>query len=104
MLTMLIGGLWHGASWNFNIWGGLNGLGIVVFKLWNKISLCLTNLSGGIELGGLFNFQFCFIHKNLFRSGSINSWEEMDKSHNILSEWFANEMLYQLMFDLNILN
>jgi len=38
MLTMLIGGLWHGASWNFVIWGGLNGLGIVFYKLWKKIS------------------------------------------------------------------
>ena len=26
MDTMLLGGLWHGASWNFMIWGGLNGL------------------------------------------------------------------------------
>jgi len=26
MLTMLLGGLWHGASWNFVVWGGLNGL------------------------------------------------------------------------------
>jgi len=25
MLTMLIGGLWHGASWNFVIWGGIHG-------------------------------------------------------------------------------
>ncbi len=38
MLTMLIGGLWHGASWKFVIWGGLNGLGIVVYKYWRKIS------------------------------------------------------------------
>ncbi|RAJ27586.1 D-alanyl-lipoteichoic acid acyltransferase DltB (MBOAT superfamily) [Gelidibacter algens] len=38
MLTMLIGGLWHGASWKFVIWGGLNGLGIVVYKLWRKVS------------------------------------------------------------------
>ena len=38
MLTMLIGGLWHGASWNFVIWGGLNGLGLVFYKLWKKIS------------------------------------------------------------------
>ena len=38
MMTMLIGGLWHGASWMFVIWGGLNGLGIVVYKLWRKIS------------------------------------------------------------------
>jgi len=38
MMTMLIGGLWHGASWMFVIWGGLNGLGIVVYKFWRKIS------------------------------------------------------------------
>jgi alginate O-acetyltransferase complex protein AlgI len=38
MMTMLIGGLWHGASWMFIVWGGLNGLGIVVYKLWRKIS------------------------------------------------------------------
>jgi len=29
MLTMLIGGLWHGASWNFVIWGGLHGLFLI---------------------------------------------------------------------------
>ncbi|MCQ2130573.1 MAG: MBOAT family protein [Bacteroidales bacterium] len=34
MDTMLLGGLWHGASWNFMIWGGLNGLGMVVYKFW----------------------------------------------------------------------
>jgi D-alanyl-lipoteichoic acid acyltransferase DltB (MBOAT superfamily) len=34
MNTMLLGGLWHGASWNFMIWGGLNGLGIIVYKFW----------------------------------------------------------------------
>ena len=38
MLTMLIGGLWHGASWKYVIWGGLNGLGIVVYKFWRKVS------------------------------------------------------------------
>ncbi|RZT00154.1 MBOAT family O-acyltransferase [Aquimarina brevivitae] len=38
MITMLVGGLWHGASWKFVIWGGLNGIGIVVYKYWRKIS------------------------------------------------------------------
>ena len=33
MLTMLLGGLWHGASWNFVIWGGLHGLYLAVHKL-----------------------------------------------------------------------
>lgn len=37
MTTMLFGGLWHGASWNFVIWGGLNGIGIVIFKWWRNL-------------------------------------------------------------------
>ena len=38
MDTMLLGGLWHGASWNFMIWGGLNGIGMIVYKVWAKWS------------------------------------------------------------------
>jgi alginate O-acetyltransferase complex protein AlgI len=30
MVTMLLGGLWHGASWNFVFWGGLHGAGLVI--------------------------------------------------------------------------
>lgn len=33
MLTMLLGGLWHGASWNFVIWGGLHGLYLAAHKM-----------------------------------------------------------------------
>lgn len=32
ILTMLLGGLWHGASWNFIIWGALHGVALVVHK------------------------------------------------------------------------
>lgn len=38
MVTMLLGGLWHGSSWLFIIWGGLNGLGLIIHKAWQKIS------------------------------------------------------------------
>jgi D-alanyl-lipoteichoic acid acyltransferase DltB (MBOAT superfamily) len=30
MITMLLGGLWHGAAWGFVLWGGLHGVGLVV--------------------------------------------------------------------------
>jgi D-alanyl-lipoteichoic acid acyltransferase DltB (MBOAT superfamily) len=33
MLTMLIGGLWHGAAWTFVLWGGLHGAGLAVERL-----------------------------------------------------------------------
>ena len=39
MITMLLGGLWHGASINFMIWGGLNGVGMIIFKFWRDMSL-----------------------------------------------------------------
>lgn len=33
MVTMLIGGLWHGADWKFVFWGGMHGLGLIVHKI-----------------------------------------------------------------------
>lgn len=35
-LTMVIGGIWHGASWNFLIWGALHGLGLAACRAWQS--------------------------------------------------------------------
>jgi D-alanyl-lipoteichoic acid acyltransferase DltB (MBOAT superfamily) len=37
MITMLLGGLWHGASWTFVIWGGLHGLGLCLERAWREL-------------------------------------------------------------------
>ena len=37
-IVMLLGGLWHGASWNFMIWGGLNGIGMIINKFWRVMN------------------------------------------------------------------
>jgi D-alanyl-lipoteichoic acid acyltransferase DltB (MBOAT superfamily) len=50
LLTMLLGGLWHGASWTFVVWGGLHGLLLVLNHLWRE-------LSGKLGLGWVFNGQ-----------------------------------------------
>jgi len=34
MLTMLLGGLWHGAAWNFVLWGGMHGAGLAAERWW----------------------------------------------------------------------
>ena len=52
-ITMLLGGMWHGASFNFIIWGGLNGAGMIVYQLWIKTGwhlrmLFMTLLSAGL--------------------------------------------------------
>jgi D-alanyl-lipoteichoic acid acyltransferase DltB (MBOAT superfamily) len=38
LVTMLLGGLWHGAAWTFVIWGAIHGLGLVVNHGWNKVA------------------------------------------------------------------
>jgi D-alanyl-lipoteichoic acid acyltransferase DltB (MBOAT superfamily) len=34
LTTMLLGGFWHGASWNYIIWGALHGIGLAIHKIW----------------------------------------------------------------------
>jgi len=62
MNTMLLGGLWHGASWNFMIWGGLNGVGMLIYKFWKDKTLIvkILILTGAILIFGILflNFQF----------------------------------------------
>jgi len=37
MITMLLGGLWHGAGWTFVLWGGLHGLFLIINHLWRSV-------------------------------------------------------------------
>lgn len=41
MVTMLLGGLWHGAGWTFVIWGGLHGTYLVAHHLWRRTGVRL---------------------------------------------------------------
>lgn len=75
MDTMLLGGLWHGASFNFITWGGLNGLGILVYKTWKKctpkirifivtslgILLCIADYLFPSPLLNMFRFAMVII-------------------------------------------
>ncbi len=61
-ITMLLGGLWHGASWNFVIWGALNGIGMIVYKIWSQTNwhvkmLIMTILLAGLKFAQLFTQQ-----------------------------------------------
>ncbi len=50
MLTMLLGGLWHGASWAFLVWGGLHGTFLIAHRLWSATRLA-ARLNGLTGLG-----------------------------------------------------
>lgn len=41
ILTMLLGGLWHGADWHYVIWGTLHGLMLMVFLIWREVGITL---------------------------------------------------------------
>lgn len=54
MTTMLLGGIWHGASWNFMIWGGLNGLGMIVYRFWKDKNVYARTLIIGMVAVSMF--------------------------------------------------
>ncbi|MCR4860346.1 MAG: MBOAT family protein [Bacteroidales bacterium] len=70
-ITMLLGGLWHGASWNFIIWGGLNGIGLVVYQFWK-------------EMG--WNLRFCLVTAVTVLLGVLH-WTVGAPVWNLLFVW-----------------
>ncbi len=67
-LVFLIGGLWHGASWMFVIWGVLHGLGIIVYRLWEKTQIQMPKI-----LAWFLTFHFINITWIFFRANDIQS-------------------------------
>jgi alginate O-acetyltransferase complex protein AlgI len=54
VLTMVIGGLWHGPSWNFVVWGALHGCGLAVVRLWQA-------LTGNQKATGVWRYVNIFV-------------------------------------------
>ncbi len=88
-ITMLLGGLWHGAHLRFILWGGLHGLALAIHKLWMRLFPRLS-ASRNIILNlvsGLITFHFvawCWMY---FRAPDLD---------------IVNKMLHQIFTDLNI--
>ena len=75
-ITMLLGGLWHGASWNFVIWGALNGAGMIVYKIWAKMNWNLKMLLMTLLMAGLW-LAYALLHApiwNLFFVWGMALW------------------------------
>jgi len=70
MLTMLLGGLWHGAAWTFVIWGALHGCYLVIERLLkNKIRIKITAFNGlvlALLTYMLVNFTWVFFRAREF--------------------------------------
>ena len=51
VITFVIGGLWHGASWNFVLWGALHGIGLAFLRLWQS-------WRGSVKAKGFFRYLY----------------------------------------------
>jgi len=74
MITMLLGGLWHGAAWTFVLWGGLHGVFLIVNHLWIKLKQRFGFEGKGGWAGRLFSGALTFLAVTIawvfFRSDS----------------------------------
>lgn len=67
MITMFLGGLWHGASWSFVVWGLLHGLALATHAGWVKLGLRLPNALAWVLLFLFLSFTWV-----LFRVSDIS--------------------------------
>jgi D-alanyl-lipoteichoic acid acyltransferase DltB (MBOAT superfamily) len=71
MLTMLLGGLWHGASWTFVAWGGLHGLGLVITRALRGERAETTRRRLPALVGVILTFHFVTAAWILFRADTF---------------------------------
>jgi alginate O-acetyltransferase complex protein AlgI len=72
-LTMLLGGLWHGAAWTFVIWGALHGVFLIINHLWNaKVRLNAPPSRLGRLAGWLLTFVCVMVAWVVFRAENMH--------------------------------
>lgn len=70
-LTMLIGGLWHGAAWKFVFWGAMHGVGLAVHKACKPILAKIPDNFLTIFLSWLITFVYVSLLWVFFRAASF---------------------------------
>jgi D-alanyl-lipoteichoic acid acyltransferase DltB (MBOAT superfamily) len=73
LLTFMIGGLWHGISWNFLIWGALHGLALGVVFAWKRRRTIPSPAIWTKLLGGLITFNFVCLAWIFFRASTLDN-------------------------------
>lgn len=71
-ITMLVAGLWHGASWMFVIWGALHGFGLCVHKFFSRqLRITIPYTLWGNTLSWLITYVYVCFAWSFFRSQSL---------------------------------
>jgi D-alanyl-lipoteichoic acid acyltransferase DltB (MBOAT superfamily) len=71
MITMLLGGLWHGAAWTFVVWGGLHGAYLLANHAWRARLGRSLQVPGGRYAARLLTFTCVVVAWVLFRADSL---------------------------------
>jgi D-alanyl-lipoteichoic acid acyltransferase DltB (MBOAT superfamily) len=71
-LTFLLGGLWHGASWMFVLWGALHGVAVVGHRVWQQLGLVMHRRVSWALTFLFVNFAWIF-----FRAKSLEDAERI---------------------------
>ena len=82
VITMILGGLWHGAGWNYLLWGGIHGFYLTVNHLWRNIRRAMgqdlrKSTTIGRFLGCALTFAAFTFSTALFRSQNLQGAEQM---------------------------
>ncbi len=70
-ITMLVGGLWHGANWKFVFWGAMHGVGLAVHKASQKVLGKIPDNAFFISISWFFTFVFVIFLWIFFRAADI---------------------------------
>jgi hypothetical protein len=65
--TFVLGGLWHGASWMFVLWGGLHGAAMMLHRIWQRTGLRMSPV-----LAWLLTFNFINVTWVFFRAQTLD--------------------------------
>ncbi|MDE5963336.1 MAG: MBOAT family protein, partial [Alistipes sp.] len=91
LLTMLLGGLWHGAAFRFILWGALHGIALALHKIWLAVipgaKVSGAQMNGFVRIFGIFfTFNLVCFGWLMFRAESMQT---------------VSLMLHQIAFDFN---
>lgn len=73
MITMLVGGFWHGADWRFVFWGFAHGLALAFHKAWEQLFPSKNNGKFTHVLGVIVTFHFVALCWIFFRASSFDA-------------------------------
>lgn len=74
LIVFLVSGIWHGANWNFIVWGLMNGICMVIYRMGRKLFLKIPNV-----IMIIFTFIFDVFAWSMFRAESVMQGFEIMK-------------------------